>query len=150
MSAPAKPNVILMAEDDADDRLLVQDALAECGLVTDVRFVEDGVELMDYLSRKHEFSSPASSPWPGLIILDLNMPRMDGREALKELKAHPEWRKIPVVVLTTSTAEPDIERVYALGANSFISKPVSFEVLVGLMKTVVDYWFKVVVLPIKM
>jgi CheY-like chemotaxis protein len=149
MSAPAKTNVILMAEDDADDRLLIQDALAECGLAMDVRFVEDGVELMDYLGRKHEFSRPETSPRPGLIILDLNMPRMDGREALKELKSKPEWKQIPVVVLTTSTAEPEIARVYELGANSFISKPVSFEALVGLMKTVVDYWFKAVALPAK-
>jgi CheY-like chemotaxis protein len=105
--------------------------------------------LMDYLSRRHEFSKPEDSPRPGLIILDLNMPRMDGREALKELKAKPEWKKIPVVVFTTSTAEPDIARVYELGANSFISKPASFDSLVGLMKSVADYWFKAVVLPAK-
>lgn len=149
MNAPAKTNVILIAEDDADDRLLIQDALTDSGVALDVRFVEDGVELLDYLNRRHEFSLPASSPWPGLIILDLNMPRMDGREALKELKSKPGWKQIPVVVLTTSTAEPDIARVYELGANSFISKPVSFQALVGLMATVVDYWFKAVALPAK-
>jgi CheY-like chemotaxis protein len=138
-----------MAEDDSDDRLLAQDALKEGGHAIELRFVEDGVELIDYLNRKNKFSQPGSSPRPGLIILDLNMPRMDGREALKEIKAHPDWRKIPVVVLTTSTAEPDVARVYDLGANSFISKPVAFDSLVGLMKAVVEYWFKVVVLPVK-
>ena len=149
MSAPAKTNLILMAEDDSDDRLLAQDALKESGLAAELRFVEDGVELLDYLSRRNEFSEPGSAPRPGLIILDLNMPRKDGREALQEIKAHPEWRKIPVVVLTTSTAEPDVTRVYELGGNSFISKPVSFDSLVSLMKSVVNYWFNVVVLAVK-
>jgi CheY-like chemotaxis protein len=147
MIAPPKSNVILMAEDDADDRLLAQDALLETGMPLELRFVEDGVQLLDYLNRKHEFSQPSKSPWPGLIILDLNMPRMDGREVLKELKSNPEWKKIPVVVLTTSTAEPDIERIYDLGANSYISKPVAFDALVRMMKSVADYWFKVVVPP---
>jgi CheY-like chemotaxis protein len=141
--------VILMAEDDSDDRLLAQDAFKESGLTMELRFVEDGVELLDYLNRRNKFSAPGSSPRPGLIILDLNMPRKDGRAALQEIKANAEWRKIPVVVLTTSTAEPDVERVYDLGANSFISKPVAFAALVHLMKTVVEYWFKVVVLPLK-
>jgi CheY-like chemotaxis protein len=149
MSAPVKSNVILMAEDDADDRLLAQDALAEIGSPIELRFVEDGVQLMDYLHRKHEFFSPSKSPRPGLIILDLNMPRMDGREALKELKSTPDWRKIPVVILTTSTAEPDIECVYDLGANSYISKPVAFNALVSVMRSLTDYWFNVVVPPPK-
>ncbi len=149
MSTATKVNVILMAEDDSDDRLLAQDAFKETGHAMELRFVEDGVELMDYLNRRNKFSEAANSPRPGLIILDLNMPRMDGREALKQIKAHPDWRKIPVVVLTTSTAEPDVARVYELGANSFISKPVSFDSLVGLMKAVLEYWFKVVVLPVK-
>jgi len=147
MSAPAKSNVILMAEDDADDRLLAQDALAESGSVVELRFVEDGVQLLDYLNRRHEFAAPAPAPRPGLIILDLNMPRMDGREALQLIKARHEWKRIPVVVLTTSNAEPDIARVYDLGAASFITKPVAFDSLVALMKVVVEYWLKVVVPP---
>jgi len=141
----AKTNTILMAEDDSDDRLLAQDALKECGMAMDLRFVEDGVQLMNYLHRKGEYSQGVSSP--NLIILDLNMPRKDGREALIEIKADPELRKIPVVVLTTSTAYTDISKVYELGANSFISKPVAFNSLIAVMKTLGEYWFKVVVLP---
>ena len=148
MSAPAKSNIILMAEDDADDRLLAQDALAESGSVAELRFVQDGVQLLDYLNRRHEFAPPAEAPKPGLIILDLNMPRMDGREALQLIKAHHEWKRIPVVVLTTSAAEPDIASVYELGAASYITKPVAFVSLVELMKVVVEYWTKVVVPPV--
>jgi len=140
-------NLILMAEDDLDDRLLAQDAFKESGLGTELRFVNDGVELMDYLYKQNKFSGPETAPKPGLIILDLNMPRKDGREALKELKANAELRKIPVVILTTSTAGPDISKVYDLGANSFISKPVAYNSLVGLMRSLADYWFNVVVLP---
>ncbi len=149
MIAVAKPNIILMAEDDSDDRLLAQDALAESGLATDVHFVEDGVELMDYLGRRNKFSNLANTPRPGLILLDLNMPRKDGREALQEIRANPELKKIPVVVFTTSTADSDIARVYELGANSFITKPVAFNSLVGVMKAIGQYWFQVVVLPAK-
>jgi CheY-like chemotaxis protein len=149
MSAAPGSNLILMAEDDSDDQLLVRDALAETGFGLDLRFVGNGVELMAYLRQTDRFASPASSPRPGLIILDLNMPRKDGREALGEIKADPELKKIPVIVLTTSTAEPDIARAYELGANSFISKPVAFEVLVNTMKTIGQYWFNIVVLPVR-
>ncbi|HEX3797508.1 MAG TPA: response regulator [Verrucomicrobiae bacterium] len=149
MTPSTKPNVILVAEDDSDDRLLAQDAFKEIGANLDVQFVEDGVELLDYLHRRNKFAAPASAPRPGLIILDLNMPRKDGREALKEIKANPEWQRIPVVVLTTSAAETDVAKVYSLGANSFISKPVAFAALVGVLRTVVEYWFKVVLLPVK-
>jgi CheY-like chemotaxis protein len=149
MIAPAKSNLILMAEDDSDDQLLARDALSECGLVTEVRFVENGVELMDYLHHRRKYSLPADSPRPGLIILDLNMPRKDGREALNEIKADPELRRIPVVILTTSTADLDIARAYDLGANSFISKPTAFNSLVGVMKSLGEYWFHVVVLPVR-
>jgi CheY-like chemotaxis protein len=149
MIAITKPHIILMAEDDSDDRLLAQDALMESGLATDVHFVEDGVELMDYLNRRNKFSQLANTPRPGLIILDLNMPKKDGREALREIRANPDLRKIPVVVFTTSTADSDIARVYDLGANSFISKPVAFNSLVGVMKAIGQYWFQVVVLPAK-
>jgi CheY-like chemotaxis protein len=149
MTALPKPNIILMAEDDSDDRLLVEDALSEGGPGTEVRFVANGVQLMDYLRHRNEYSSSGSSPRPGLIILDLNMPKMDGREALREIKADAELRKIPVVVLTTSTADLDISRVYDLGANSYITKPTAFDALVGVMKAIGQYWFTVVVLPPK-
>jgi CheY-like chemotaxis protein len=147
MNFPAKSNVILMAEDDSDDRLLAQDALAEAGHGADMRFVENGMELMDYLHHRNKFSEAGSSPTPWLIILDLNMPKKDGREALQELKANPEFRQIPVLILSTSRADTDIARVYELGANSFISKPTAFNALVDVMRSIRDYWFKVVVLP---
>ena len=128
-----------MADDDADDRLLAKDALNECRLANDLHFVENGEELLDYLHRRNRFAQLADSPRPGLILLDLNMPKKDGREALKEIKADPELRKIPVVVLTTSKADTDIGRIYALGANSFIAKPVSFDSLVNVMKVLDRY-----------
>src|SRR5262245_29677477 len=146
MNSP-KSNVILMADDDDDDRLLAKDALTECRLASDLRFVENGEELLDYLRRRGSYSKTRLSPRPGLILLDLNMPKKDGREALKEIKNDPELRKIPVVVLTTSKADTDIGRVYELGANSFISKPVSFDALVEVMKILCRYWFEIVELP---
>ena len=144
---PTKSMVILMADDDADDRLLAKDALAECQMAGDLHFVENGEELLDYLHRRGKYTALAESPRPGLILLDLNMPKKDGREALREIKADPALRKIPVVVLTTSKADTDIGRIYELGANSFISKPVSFESLVDVMKTIGRYWFEIVELP---
>lgn len=144
-----KSLVILMADDDADDRLLAKDALAECKLPCELQFVENGEELIDYLKRRGKFEQPGESPRPGLILLDLNMPKKDGREALKEIKSDPEFRKIPVVVLTTSKADTDIGRIYELGANSFISKPVSFDSLVEVMRSLSHYWFEIVELPTK-
>jgi CheY-like chemotaxis protein len=138
--------VILMAEDDADDRLLAKDALGECDLAGDLHFVENGEELLDYLFQRGKFDA-ASAPRPGLILLDLNMPRKDGREVLGEIKADPSLRRIPVVVLTTSKADTDIQRIYELGANSFITKPVRFEALVDVMRVLGLYWFKTVELP---
>jgi CheY-like chemotaxis protein len=137
-----------MAEDDADDRLLVKDALMECQWNADIRFVENGEELLDYLLRQGKYRRAEESPRPGLILLDLNMPRKDGREVLRDIRGHSELRRIPVVVLTTSKADTDIERVYELGANSFISKPVQFEGLVNLMRMLSQYWFKTVELPV--
>lgn len=140
-----KAKIILMAEDDADDRLLARDALAECGLADDLRFVENGEELLDYLLQRGKFD--AQTPRPGLILLDLNMPLKDGREALGEIKSHTVLRRIPVVVLTTSRADTDIEHIYYLGANSFITKPVRYESLVEVMKAISQYWLKIVELP---
>jgi CheY-like chemotaxis protein len=147
MSETPKPNVIVMAEDDADDRLLVKDAMAECQWNAEIRFVENGEQLMDYLKHRGNFVDPETAPRPGLVILDLNMPRMDGREVLREMKANADFRRIPVVVLTTSHADTDIERIYDLGANSFISKPLDFQSLVNLMRLLGQYWFKAVELP---
>lgn len=138
---------LLMAEDDEEDRMLARDALAESRLANDLRFVQDGDELMDYLRQRGKYAQPADAPRPGLILLDLNMPRKDGREALREIKADPELRAIPVVVLTTSKAEEDIMRSYDLGASSFITKPVTFEGLVEVMKALGRYWFHIVDLP---
>ena len=140
-------NVILMAEDDSDDRLLVNDAMAECQWAGDLRFVENGEELLDYLMRRGKYSQPVSAPRPGLILLDLNMPRKDGREALREIKADGELRRIPVVVFTTSKAGTDIGGMYELGANSFISKPIQFDALVHVMRILGQYWFNTVELP---
>ena len=148
MSAPT-PFIILMADDDADDRLLAKDALAECKITGDLRFVENGEELIEYLHRRGKYLQADSAPRPGLILLDLNMPKKDGREALKEIKVDPELRTIPVVILTTSRADTDIGRIYDLGANSFIAKPVSFDSLVDVMKTLCRYWFDIVELPAK-
>jgi CheY-like chemotaxis protein len=148
MNVTTKSNIILMADDDADDRLLAKDALAECQLARDLHFVEDGEELLDYLARRGKYSENGHAPRPGLILLDLNMPKKDGREALREIKEDPDLRRIPVVVLTTSKADTDIEKVYQLGANSFITKPVKYDALVNVMRTIGLYWFQTVELPI--
>ena len=147
MSNNVKPITILLADDDADDRVLTREALAESRLANDLRFVEDGEDLLDYLRRRGRYASAESSPRPGLILLDLNMPRKDGREALKEIKGDPSLRSIPIVVLTTSKAEEDIYRTYDLGVNSFITKPVTFDGLVGVMRGLGRYWFEIVELP---
>ncbi len=147
MSASARPITILIADDDADDRMMASEALEESRLANDLRFVEDGEELLDYLYHRGQYAAPGSSPTPGLILLDLNMPRKDGREALREIKADPDLRRIPVVVLTTSKAEEDIYRTYDLGVNSFITKPVSFEGLVAVMRDIGRYWIEIVELP---
>lgn len=144
MTQTGQPIVILMADDDADDRMLTKEALEESRVLNDLHFVEDGEELMDFLKKRGKY---ADSPKPGLILLDLNMPRKDGREALKEIKADPDLRRIPVVVMTTSKAEEDIYRSYDLGASSFITKPVTFDRLVELMKTMGQYWVEFVELP---
>ena len=147
MDKPRKPIPILMADDDEDDRLLTKDAFREYRVGNVLLFVEDGEELMEYLHRKGKFTDPKRSPRPGLILLDLNMPRKDGREALEEIKSDRNLRSIPVVVLTTSKAEEDVLRSYDLGVNSFITKPVTFEGLVEVVKTLGKYWIEIVELP---
>jgi len=147
MDKMMKPIPILMADDDEDDRLLTKDAFREYRVGNVLLFVEDGEELMEYLHRKGKFTDPKRSPRPGLILLDLNMPRKDGREALEEIKSDRNLRSIPVVVLTTSKAEEDVLRSYDLGVNSFITKPVTFEGLVEVVKTLGKYWIEIVELP---
>lgn len=147
MDAQNQPIVILIADDDEEDRQMIHDALHESRLANLINQVVDGEDLMDYLHQRGVHASPAKAPRPGLILLDLNMPRKDGREALKEIKEDPDLRRIPVVVLTTSKAEEDIFRTYDLGVSSFIVKPVSFIGLVDIMKTVGRYWFQIVELP---
>lgn len=147
MAKYSKPITILMADDDADDRLMTKEAFEESRLANDLRFVEDGVELMDYLQRRGKYSDPATSPRPGLILLDLNMPKKDGREALKEIKADPNLKCVRIVILTTSKAEEDIYRTYNLGAASYITKPVTFAGMAEVIKTVGKYWLEIVELP---
>jgi len=142
-----KPIVILLADDDEEDRMLACDALAESRLSNDITCVTDGEDLMDYLRRRGKYAPPVEAPRPGLILLDLNMPKKDGREALREIKSDPELRQISVVVLTTSKAEEDIYSSYDSGASSFISKPVTFDGLVDVMKGLGQYWFEIVALP---
>lgn len=143
----ARPISILIAEDDFEDRMLVKEALEENRLVNNIHFVENGEELVDYLKNKGKYADKSLYPAPGLILLDLNMPKKDGREALKEIKSDPILRRIPVIVLTTSKAEEDIVKTYDLGVSSFITKPVTFSSLVDVMKTLSKYWFEIVELP---
>jgi CheY-like chemotaxis protein len=126
---------------------MVKEALEESRLTNEVRFVIDGEELMNYLHCRGKYSEADAAPRPGLILLDLNMPKKNGRESLKEIKADPQLRQIPIIVLTTSKAQEDIFRTYDLGVNSFITKPVSFTELVEVMKTLTKYWFEIVKLP---
>lgn len=138
---------ILLADDDADDRILTIRALKQHRLANNIHEVEDGEELMRYLRREGKFSDPEVSPRPGLILLDLNMPRKDGREALEEIKGDPSLRSIPVIVLTTSEAEQDILRSYDLGVNAFVTKPVTFDELARAIRVITDFWFELVRLP---
>ncbi|MGE0683837.1 MAG: response regulator, partial [Candidatus Binatia bacterium] len=140
MSAKETPITILIAEDDAEDQKLIREALAGNRLANHLYFVNDGEELLDYLHRRGKYSDPGSAPYPGIVLLDLNMPRKDGREALKLIRANPALNSLPVIVLTTSEAEEDIEQCYSLGANSYITKPVSFADLLKTMQAVTRYW----------
>lgn len=141
------PIRIVVADDDADDRMMIRDAFEESKLGNPIDFIEDGMELMEYLNREGKYANLKGQPYPGFILLDLNMPRKDGRTALKEIKESAELHRIPIVILTTSKAEEDIIKTYNLGVNSFICKPVSFDKLVDIVKTVGHYWIQIVALP---
>jgi CheY-like chemotaxis protein len=147
MSPTREPITILLVDDDEEDLVMTQEALQESRLGNDLRLAYDGEELIDYLLRRGRYVDPVDSPAPGLILLDLNMPKKDGREALTEIKANPDIRTIPVIVLTTSRTEEDVFRSYDLGVSSFITKPVTFEGLVNAMKVLSQYWFEIVELP---
>lgn len=144
---PAEPVRILLADDDDDDYFLTRQALQQNRLLNQLYRVKDGEELMDFLQHRGRFADQRSSPQPSLILLDLNMPRKDGREALREIKSDPLLRRYPVVVLTTSHAEEDVVRSYELGVNSFITKPVTFQGLLEAIKILGRYWFEIVELP---
>jgi CheY-like chemotaxis protein len=143
----SKPITIVVADDDEEDRTLTRMALSRSRLTNDLYFCHDGVDLLDYLHRAGRWSDPGAAPRPGVILLDLNMPRMDGREALAQIKADPQLRTIPTVVLTSSKAEKDIAASYDLGVNSFITKPVTFTALVEVLEVWSQYWFQIVELP---
>jgi CheY-like chemotaxis protein len=148
MHAKQRSITILLADDDEDDRLLTASALKRARMLNDIRFAVDGEDLIHYLFGEGVYGAGGTpAPRPGLILLDLNMPKMDGREALAKIKSDPVLRRIPIVVLTTSKAEEDIVRAYDLGVNSFISKPVTFEELAAAMQTLACYWFELVELP---
>jgi len=145
MAENQRPFSILIAEDDEDDYLLTVEALKEAGVQNQVHWVKDGEELMDFL--RSESPDKNGNPPPGMILLDLNMPKKDGREALGEIKNDPNLRKIPVIIMTTSKADSDISHSYSLGVNSFIQKPVRFYDFVKVIKVLSNYWFNVVKLP---
>lgn len=147
MPANPEPKVILLAEDDADDRMLVTRVLEKELMVRDVRAVWNGEELMDYLKQRGKYANDESAPRPSLILLDLNMPRKDGREALQEIKDDPDLRQIPVVVLTTSNSDVDVQQSYDAGVNAYITKPARFAEMVDAFRVLHSFWFEVVRLP---
>jgi CheY-like chemotaxis protein len=144
---PREAVTILIADDDPEDRMLIQVALKKAKLATDIRWVENGEELLDYLYQRERYAEPNDAPRPDLVLLDLNMPRKNGFEALKEIKASPALRTIPIIILTTTQADTEIYRSYDLGASAFITKPVSFEGLVNAMQVLGTFWTEVVKLP---
>lgn len=147
MTKRTHPITILVAEDDPEDRQFTREAFQESHLANDLRFVEDGEELLDYLFRRGKYTDPASSPRPGLLLLDLNMPKTDGWQALEEIKADPAFDALRVIVMTTSKAEEDILRTYRLSAASFITKPVTFDGFLEVIRTLGKYWLEIVELP---
>lgn len=147
MMGSNSPISILIVEDDPNDQLLTQEAIEECQSFAEIDFVSDGVELLRFLRREGSYATRAGVPLPGIILLDLNMPRMDGREALKILKSDPFLRKIPVIIMTNSKAEKDIAHAYELGVSSYVLKPGGFNELVDVMEGICRYWFHIVALP---
>ena len=147
MQPSGTPVTILVADDDADDRMLIQDAFEESRLNNPLHFVEDGEQLLQYLKREGQFAELDGQPLPGLILLDLNMPRMDGRTALAKIKQDDSLCRVPIIILTTSDTEEDILRTYNYKANSFITKPVTFEGLSKVVQTITNYWIEIVAQP---
>jgi CheY-like chemotaxis protein len=142
-----KQTMVLVAEDDADDRLLIQRAFKKGCENGSLVYVEDGEELIKYLRRQAPYNNDEKYPVPQIVLLDLNMPKKDGRQALQEIKSDEELCKIPVIVLTTSRQQEDIDRMYKIGSNSYITKPSSFEGLLSIAKEIEEYWFRTVELP---
>lgn len=138
---------IAIAEDDHDDRMMIEDALRDCHITNPVDFLEDGEALMQYLRREGPYADLKGTQLPGLVLLDLNMPRKDGREALAEIKADPGLRHVPVVVMTTSRSPDDVAVTYDIGANSYVAKPIHYEELLDVLRTLGKYWLEVVDLP---
>lgn len=147
MHTNRNPLCILLADDDPDDRMLTERAFKKCSFTNDLAMVEDGEELMQYLRQEGPYADPDAPRKPGLILLDLNMPRKDGREALREIKSDASLRSIPVIVLSTSEAERDIQRSYDLGVNAFITKPVTFDGLSSAIHRLTNFWLRIVKLP---
>jgi len=139
---------ILLADDDADDRYLIKSAFEDCRFDNPLHFVEDGVQLMDYLRGRGEYQNHRN-PMPGLILLDLNMPKKDGREALKEIKSDPTLRRIPVIILTTSRSDEEIVKTYLAGANCFITKPVDFQELLEVVQSIGKFWLETASIPLR-
>lgn len=148
MNIDKRPPILLIAEDDPDDRQWIKEALVEAHVTADVRFVEDGEDLMDFVNHRGKYKTSSTLSYPGLILLDLNMPKKDGREALKEIKSDPRLRHIPVIILTTSKSKEDVFRTHDMGANSVILKPVTYAALVDIMRSLKQYWFEVAELPL--
>jgi CheY-like chemotaxis protein len=149
MFPPTQRRTILMADDDVEDCLLVRDAMQETGRSCDIHFVRDGEELFDYLRHEGEYVDGRDSPWPDLILLDLKMPRKDGRETIRDLKSDPRYRQIPVIALTTSSARDDVVYSYSIGVNCYVAKPTTYRDLVSLLDTLGKFWFDMVELPPK-
>jgi CheY-like chemotaxis protein len=141
------PMPLLLAEDDDDDYMLIQEALKGLLVANDVVRVTDGEQLLQYLRRTGEYTERAVSTNPAVILLDLNMPKMDGRTALREIKSDPALRHYPVIVLTTSKEEEDVFRSYQTGVNAFMQKPGNFNTLVDALKSFENYWLQIVELP---
>lgn len=138
---------ILVAEDDEEDRMLLQDALEESGFEPKIIFVSNGEELMDWLKHREEDCNGQNNCFPTLILLDLNMPKKDGREVLAEIKSHQNYRGIPIIVLTTSKDKEDVVKIYELGGSSFITKPSSYTSLLNIASEIKKYWLETVQLP---